>query len=587
MSIMLNGIGVSRGIGIGSAYVLYREQPEVQEYLISEDAIEKEILRYTRAKDSALMELSAIKNRIDSDTPDEILAFIDTHLLMIDDPVLNNGVINHIKKLRNAEWALQIQCERLISVFDNMQDEYLKTRQDDIFHVVRSIQLCLGDENPQHQLGGDSLKGRVIVADDLTPADTLLMKHQKIAGFITEYGGPLSHTAILARSLGIPALVGVHKARQLINANESVILDGQRGMLIIAPDNKSLKHFKSLRRQEQQRRADLKRLANQPAITQDAQHITLHGNIDRPEDVKALRKVEETGVGLYRTEMMFLNASTPPNETQQYLEYRKAVKALKGNPLTIRTLDLGADKEMKDTQQHGPLVHNPAMGLRAIRRCLKHPEMFIQQLKAIYRASAFGPIRMMIPMLTNHSEIDQILNLIKQAKAELDLKKQAYDDNVPLGAMIEVPAAALAAETFAERLDFLSIGTNDLIQYTLALDRIDDEVSYLYDPLHPSVLQLIDMTIQAGRKANIPVSMCGEMASDANYTRLLLGLGLKYFSVPATALLEIKSIIVDANISKLEDETQRILTLHRHSDISQAVEQINKNKHSAPLKLHA
>lgn len=586
MSIMLNGIGVSRGIGIGNVYVLYREQPEVQEYLITEDEVESEIQRYIRAKLSALTELSAIKKRIDSDTPDEILAFIDTHLLMIDDPVLNTGVINHIKQLRNAEWALQIQCERLMSVFNNMQDEYLRTRQDDIYHVVRSIQLCLGDENPAHQLG-DSLKGKIIVADDLTPADTLLMKHQKIAGFITEYGGPLSHTAILARSLGIPALVGVHKARQLINANEPVIIDGQRGMLIISPDNKSLKHFKGLRRQEQKRKEELKQLANQPAITKDQHHITLHGNIDRHEDVKTLRKVEETGVGLYRTEMMFISAKTPPDEEQQYQEYRKIVKALKGNPLTIRTLDLGADKEMKDTQQHGPLAHNPAMGLRAIRRCLKHPELFLMQLRAILRASAFGPIRMMIPMLTNHSEIDQILVLIKQAKAELDLKKQAYDDNIPLGAMIEVPAAALSAETFAERLDFLSIGTNDLIQYTLALDRIDDEVSYLYDPLHPSVLRLIDITLKAGRNAGIPVSMCGEMASDANYTRLLLGLGLKYFSVPATVLLEIKSIIIEANISKLEDETRQLLKLHHHADISLAVERINKNQHSAPLKLHA
>jgi len=586
MSIMLNGIGVSRGIGIGSAYVLYREQPEVQEYLIAEADVEQEIQRYTRAKLSALTELSAIKKRIDSDTPEEILAFIDTHLLMIDDPVLNTGVINHIKNLRNAEWALQIQRERLISVFDNMDDEYLKTRADDISHVVRSIQLCLGDENPQHQLG-DSLKGRVIVADDLTPADTLLMKHQKIAGFITEYGGPLSHTAILARNLGIPALVGVHKARQLINANEQVILDGQRGMLIIAPDNKSLKHFKALKRQQLQKRTDLKRLANKPAITQDNIHITLHGNIDRPEDIRALRQVEETGVGLYRTEMMFINASVAPNEEQQYQEYRKAIKALKGNPLTIRTLDLGGDKEMKDTQQHGPLAHNPAMGLRAIRRCLKHPELFLLQLKAILRASAYGPVRMMIPMVTNHAEIDQILLLINQAKAELDIKRKAYDDNIPLGAMIEVPAAALAAETFAERLDFLSIGTNDLIQYTLALDRIDDEVSYLYDPLHPSVLRLIDITLKAGKNAGIPVSMCGEMASDPSYTRLLLGLGLQYFSVPATALLEIKSIIIEANISKLETEASKIMKLHHHADISLAVEQINREKHNAPLKLHA
>ena len=587
MSIMLNGIGVSRGIGIGDAYVLYREQPEVQEFLIDESQVEEEIQRYQRAKEAALRELSAIKKRIDQDTPDEIIAFIDTHLLMIDDPVLNAGVINHIKRLRNAEWALQIQCERLISVFDNMHDEYLKTRQDDINHVVRSIQLCLGDENPQQQMLGDSLKGRVIVADDLTPADTLLMKHQKIAGFITEYGGPLSHTAILARSLGIPALVGVHKARQLINANEQVIIDGLRGMLIVAPDTKSLRHFRSLRRQEQERKIQLKRLANRPAITKDEQTITLHGNVDRAEDIKTLRSIDETGVGLYRTEMMFISANTAPDENQQYQEYRKAVKALKGKPLTIRTLDLGADKEMKDAQQHGPLVHNPAMGLRAIRRCLKHPEMFMMQLKAILRASAFGPVRLMIPMLTNHSEIDQIFMLIKQAKLELDKKKQAYDKNIAIGAMIEVPAAALAADTFAERLDFLSIGTNDLIQYTLALDRIDDEVSYLYDPLHPSVLRLIDMIIKAGRRAEIPVSMCGEMASDPIYTRLLLGLGLRYFSVPATALLEIKSIINKANASELETKIEEILKLHHHFDITRAVKKLNLDQINTPIQLQA
>ena len=586
MSIMLNGIGVSRGIGIGDAYVLYREQPEVQEYLITSGDVEKEIQRYMRAKDSALKELSAIKTRIDTDTPDEIVSFIDTHLLMIDDPVLTTGVINHIMRLRNAEWALQIQCERLTSVFENMHDEYLKTRQDDIHHVVRSIQLCLGDENPEYQLG-DALKGRVIIADDLTPADTLLMKHQKIAGFITEYGGPLSHTAILARSLGIPALVGVHKARQIINANEQIIIDGHRGMLIVDPDKKSLKHFKSLRRQERQRKADLKRLANQPAITRDSQSITLHGNIDRPEDIKTLKSIDQTGVGLYRTEMMFLSVSTAPGEEQQFAEYRKAVRALKGNPLTIRTLDLGADKEMKDTQQHGPLAHNPAMGLRAIRRCLKHPDMFMMQLKAILRASAYGPVRMMIPMVTNHTEIDQVIMLIKQAKSELDLKKQAYDDKIPLGVMIEVPAAALAADTFAERLDFLSIGTNDLIQYTLALDRIDDEVSYLYDPLHPSVLRLIEMTLKAGHHANIPVSMCGEMASDPMYTRLLLGMGLSYFSVPATALLEIKSIINEADILKLQPDIQAIMCLHHHSDIARAVNKLNMQKYDSPLKLHA
>lgn len=589
MSIMLNGIGVSRGIGIGQAYVLYREQTEITEYHIDDDQVDSEIERYHRAKNNALQQLCEIKNRIARETPDDILSFIDTHLLMIDDPVLNSGVIHHIQHGCNAEWALQIQHDRLVSVFEEMQDEYLKTRKDDISHVVRSIQRCLVVEHEEQQPDG-SLKGRLIVADDLTPADTLLLKHQKVGGFVTEYGGPLSHTAILARSLGIPAVVGIHKARQIIQSNETIIIDGERGMLIAAPDAKSLKHFRHLRRKQQARIADLGTLKNRPAVTRDGVHILLHGNIDRPADIRQLRAVDETGVGLYRTEMMFLSCETPPGEDEQFQVLRRAVKAMKGQPLTIRTLDLGADKEMKDTPQHGPLVHNPAMGLRAIRRCLKHPEQFTLQLKAILRASAYGPVKIMVPMMTCLSELDQTLTLLEQAKSELRNRRLRFDDDIDIGAMIEVPAAALSADNFAQRLDFLSIGTNDLIQYTLALDRIDDEVSYLYNPLHPSVLRLIDFTIKAGKQAGIPVSLCGEMASDPLYTRLLLGMGLEYFSVPPNAILEIKSIITNSLISDLAEQTADIFRLHKPNEIIQAVEHLNKRpatSRTTALRLHA
>lgn len=575
---MFSGIGVSKGIAIGNAYVLCREQPEIREYAIAPQRIEHEIQRFHRARKKAGRQLQAIKRKISKDMPQDITQFIDTHLLMIDDPVLCDSTVKHIRRrVCNAEWALQIQCGRLVKVFDDMDDAYLKTRKDDVIHVVQRIQHCLAtDTDAEHYDEKDEhLKGRIIVADDLTPADTLLLQHQKIAGFITEYGGPLSHTAILARNLGIPAIVGVPNIRQLIQANETLIMDGGRGMIIAAPDRASLGHFREQRKDELQRKRDLFELKNRSTITRDGIKISLHGNIDRPADVRTLRQFDHTGVGLYRTEMLFLERNEAPSEEEQFETYRRALRALKGKSLTIRTADLGADKEINSSLQHGPLAHNPAMGLRAIRRCLKEPQQFMRQLRAILRVGAYGPVCMMIPMLTCVSELEKTLELIDQAKDELRTRKQKFDENLHIGAMIEVPAAALSANTFAEKLDFLSIGTNDLIQYTLALDRIDDEVSYLYNPLHPSVLKLIDITLKAGEQHGIPVSLCGEMASDPLYTRLLLGMGLKCFSVQANSLLEIKHIIINSDISQLKPHILELLNCSHPDDIELAVAQIN------------
>ena len=574
---MFNGIGVSKGIAIGQAYVLYREQPEVREYTIDKSRIQHEIKRFHRARKQAQQQLQDIKQKITDDVPKDITQFIDTNLLMLNDPILNDGTLKHIEQNTcNAEWALQAQCDRLVKVFDEMNDPYLKTRKDDIIHIVQRIQRCLSSDAdadlPQEQ---DYLKGRIIVADDLTPADTLLMQHQKIAGFITEYGGPLSHTAILARNLGIPAIVGVHNAKQLIQANETLILDGKQGMLIAKPDRRALTHFRSLRKDEKQRRRNLFELKNKATITTDGHRINLYGNIDRPADIRVLRQFDHTGVGLYRTEMLFIERDENPSEEEQFDTYRRALRALKGHPLTIRTADLGADKELESTLQHGPLAHNPAMGLRAIRRCLKEPRQFLKQLRAILRVAAYGPVNMMIPMLTCVTELDQLFELIEQAKSELKNNKQRFDANLKIGAMIEVPSAALAAQTFAEKLDFLSIGTNDLIQYTLALDRIDDEVSYLYNPLHPSVLKLIDIILQAGEKTGIRVSLCGEMASDPKYTRLLLGMGLKCFSVQANSLLEIKHIINHSSIEQLAPKIREILSHTHPDDIERKLKELN------------
>ncbi len=579
MPVMFNGIGVSKGIAIGNAYVLCRDQPEIREYAIAPQRIEHEIQRFHRARKKAGKQLQAIKRKISKDMPQDITQFIDTHLLMIDDPVLCDSTVKHIRRrVCNAEWALQIQCGRLVKVFDDMDDAYLKTRKDDVIHVVQRIQHCLAmDTDAEHYDEKDEhLKGRIIVADDLTPADTLLLQHQKIAGFITEYGGPLSHTAILARNLGIPAIVGVANIRQLIQANENLIMDGGRGMIIAAPDRASLSHFREQRKDELQRKRDLFNLKNKTTVTRDGIKIELQGNIDRPADVRTLRQFDHTGVGLYRTEMLFLERNEAPSEEEQFDTYRRALRALKGEPLTIRTADLGADKEINNSLQHGPLAHNPAMGLRAIRRCLKEPQLFMRQLRAILRVAAYGPVSMMIPMLTCVSELEKTMALIDQAKDELRESKQKFDENLSIGAMIEVPAAALSAPAFAEKLDFLSIGTNDLIQYTLALDRIDDEVSYLYNPLHPSVLKLIDITLKAGDQHGIPVSLCGEMASDPIYTRLLLGMGLKCFSVQANSLLEIKRIIINSDISKLKPHIHKLLRCSHPDDIEQAVAQLNE-----------
>lgn len=575
MSILLNGAGVSKGIAIGEAYVYSREQNEISEHKVSKSQQKNEIQRFKQALTMASNQLHEIKQKIAADTPPDILAFIDTHLLMLEDPAFNESTISNIREYScNAEWALQIQSDRLVQIFNEMEDPYLRTRKDDVLHVVRRIQNCLA-ESPEHVPDGALLKGRIIIADDLTPADTLMLQHHKIAGFVTEFGGPLSHTAILSKNLGIPAIVGVHHARQLIRTGETLIIDGLHGMVISQPDKSSLKQYREIKKKAVARTNLLNKLKNIPAITLDGTAITLHGNIDRPEDIRVLKKYDDTGVGLYRTEMMFLEKNSYPDEETQFKTYKRALFRLKGQLLTIRTMDLGADKELEDTIKQGPMAHNPALGLRAIRRCLKEPDDFLPQLRAILRVAALGPVRMMIPMLTNIEEIQQVLKLIETAKQQLKQRKSQFDQNLLIGAMIEVPAAALSASAFAKQLDFLSIGTNDLIQYTLALDRIDDEVSYLYNPLNPAVLQLINNTICAGKEANVPVSLCGEMASDPHYTRLLLGMGLDYFSVQANSLLEVKHIINNSRLGSLRTQVQKILKAHTADEIESLVEQLN------------
>jgi len=576
MSLALSGTGVSRGIAIGKAHILHRGQMEIPEYVVPKKYVKDEITRLKNALVTAAAQLKAIRKHIPKNTPADIGSFIDAHLLMIQDSMLSDEPINMIKQQQcNAEWALKQQRDMLVKVFEDMDDPYLRTRKDDIDHVVSRIQGLLLDESAYASDVDSRLNGAILIADDLSPADTVLMQHFGIAGFVTEFGGPTSHTSILARSLGVPAIVGLHNARSFLQENDEIIIDGHAGILLADADDNTNKYYRRRQREEKKRINELTALKDKTAITRDKQSIKLHANIELPEDIPAVRKVAAEGIGLYRTEFLYMNRDDFPSENEQFKVYRKVVKALKGAPVTIRTFDLGADKQVDGNTPNKQSGTNPALGLRAVRLCLRDTEMFMPQLRAILRASAFGPVRIMIPMLSNLTELHQVKQLIDDAKLELDREGKVYADEIPIGGMIEVPAAALSANQFAKQLDFLSIGTNDLIQYTLAIDRIDDEVGYLYEPLHPAVLQLIHMSIRAANKAKIPISMCGEMAGDPHFTRLLLGLGLREFSMHPSALLEVKRIVNSSNTLELEKPARKTLNSARQSDVEKIVNSMN------------
>ena len=562
MTISIQGISVSRGIAIGQVHCIKRDQIDVPEYLIRNTQIDSEILRLDNAITNARKELRAIRDHIPSSTSINISEFINTHLLMLEDNALTEEPKRIIKdRLCNAEWALKLQRDALVNVFDEMADAYLSTRKDDVGHVVNRILRILLKQKPLlDELPDEHLRGKVIVADDLTPADTVLMQHYGIAAFATEFGGSTSHTAILARNLRIPAVVGLHSAKKLIKNDDLVILDGGSGIVLVNPDKTVLSYYIKKQNEVKKYYSSLEKLKDSPARSIDGTPITLMANIELPEDFETVRDIGAAGVGLYRTEFLYMNRNNPPDEEEHFQTYIKVIEALRGLPLTIRTVDLGADKEVDGVgRQTSNIRSNPALGLRAVRLCLKEPEFFRPQLRAILRASAHGPIRIMIPMLTNTQEMQQVLFIIDELKLELKNKLIEFDQEIKVGGMIEVPASAICADIFADKLDFLSIGTNDLIQYTMAIDRINDEVNYLYDPLHPAVLRLIQATIVAGQKANIPISMCGEMAGEKEYTQLLLGLGLREFSMHPATLLEVKEIINKTNINELVELTKKAL----------------------------
>lgn len=557
MSFSMHGVPVSGGIAIGHAHLVSHALLEVAHYIVPKNLIQQEIKRFEQAVQSVRNDLEAIRQQLPATAPSELDSFINTHLMILADRTISEVPAEIIaRELCNAEWALKQQMDDLVEQFEQIDDEYLRERKQDVVQVVeRVIKVLLG--HPSQAPIQQQESAIVLVAHDLSPADAIQFKQHKFAAFITDVGGATSHTAILARSLNIPSIVALQRSRGLIHDGELIIVDGNQGVVVVSPDRDTLAEYRLRQDQWELEQQKLKRIKSTKAVTLDGTAVELHANIEVPDDVVKAKAAGATGVGLYRTEFLFMNRRDMPGEEEQYQAYRKVAEAMKGMPVTIRTLDLGADKEMNpDTVRS---CTNPALGLRAIRLCLSEPLIFHTQLRAILRASHYGNIRILIPMLSNLTELRQSLQMVERAKISLRKQDIPFKENIKIGGMIEIPAAALCAEAFAKELDFLSIGTNDLIQYTLAIDRTDDAVSHLYNPLHPAVLGLVENTIRACQRQDKSVSVCGEMAGDPALTRLLLGFGLRQFSMHPAQMLAVKRQVLQSDVPNLTPVARKIL----------------------------
>lgn len=579
MSFTLHGLAVSSGIAIGQAHLISQATLEVSHLVIAPRLVEKEVTRFDAAVAQVRSEFQSMKAGMEG-SPTDIGAFIDLHLMILSDPELSEAPKQIIRERRcNAEWAIVQQMEVLVAQFEKIDDIYLRERSYDVRQVVeRVVRELVG--RPGHAVvkAPKTTKGEnlIVVAHDLSPADVMAFKDQHFASFVTDVGGATSHTAILARGMGIPAVLGLHNARQLIRDKETIIVDGTRGVLIVNPDQRILEEYELKKSQLEIERSKLKLLKTARATTLDRVKIDLLANIEEPSDVAAMIESGADGVGLFRTEFIFLGRGDMPSEEEQFEAYRKTVKGMQGRPITIRTFDLGNDKQVLSDETLGDRKRdNPALGLRSIRLSLADPKSFLAQLRAILRVSKLGKVKILIPMLSHAFQIDQTLALLEQAKSSLRGERIAFDENIEVGGMIEVPAAALAVGMFLRRLDFLSIGTNDLIQYTLAIDRADEQVSNLYDPLHPAILMLLAHIISTAERTNIPVSMCGEMAGDPNLTRLLLGMGLRQFSMYPAQIPAVKQKIKQSDISEITPIVRRILRLEEPGKIQEQLDRLN------------
>jgi phosphoenolpyruvate-protein phosphotransferase (PTS system enzyme I) len=558
MSFVLHGVGVSSGIAIGHAYLASHAALEVAHHIVPENQVSNEISRLDIAFNGVREELEALNASVVSGpAAPEYGAFLELHRMILDDPTLSTAAKTYIAQNQcNAEWAITQQMGVLMAQFEEIEDPYLRERKTDVIQVVeRVLKILLGHPGyvpPPLKHDGDS----ILVAHDLSPADVIQYKQHRFTAFLTDLGGLTSHTAIVARSLNIPSIVALHHARGLIRDNDVLIVDGAQGVVIVGPDQHVLTEYRLRQNELELEKQKLKRIKTTPATTLDGTAVELQANIELPQDVEQVKENGATGVGLFRSEFLFLNRDSLPDEDEQFEAYRTVARKMRGMPVTIRTFDLGADKNLDNAKR---VAANPALGLRAIRLCLAEPQMFNTQLRAILRASRYGQIRILVPMLSSVSEIAQTLQLLENAKQSLRMEKIPFDEKIQIGGMIEIPAAALCLDVFMRKLDFLSIGTNDLIQYTLAIDRADDSVAHLYDSLHPAVLRLVAHIIRTANRTGVPVAICGEIAGDIVFTRLLLGFGLRTFSMHPAQLLTVKREVLRSNLPDIIPLAQKIL----------------------------
>lgn len=553
MTLALTGHAVSRGIAIGQAHLVEPNELEIGEYRIGADKVEAEVVRLRDALNTAREQLELLVERVTRSAGTAASEMIQTHILMLADPSIGDAAERRIRaEFCNAEWALQSQLETILLEFRHMEDEYIRSRGEDVAQVIRMVQTELskvgGDRSFDHI--PDRLAKTLVVTSDLTPGELAVLHERGVAGIVTEHGSPYSHAAILASSLGIPAVFGVRLANSLLTEGETLILDGRLGVIFASPDDAFIKHYHDIERITSRFRKSLDEIRSKPVLSLDGASVLLQVNAERADEIRLAAELDADGVGLYRTEFLFMRGEAPDEESQ-LREYLAATLALAGKPLTIRTLDLGADKtsEALDFSLLRSSM-NPALGLRAIRLCLRDTDLFKTQLRAILRASATGKVRCLVPMLTSVHEVCMVKSLLDEARSELQIRGQSYDPQMQLGGMIEVPAAALAIEDLGHHLDFLSIGTNDLLQYALAADRVDEQVAHLYDPLHPGVVRLLQYMFTACTETQMPVNVCGELAGDRRYTRLLLALGLRSFSMHPGRLLEVKQVILETHIER-------------------------------------
>ena len=558
---VLHGYAAGKGIAIGRAHLVVRGISELPQYHLPESELAGEVARFDAAVKATRKQLEQLRSAIPENAPAELGAFISLHLMLLGDVTLSREPADILQEQAiNAEWALKIQTDRLSQQFDEIDDEYLRQRKQDMLQVVERIQKNLAGQSTELNLDANLLDDTILIAHDLSAADTLFFKDQRIEGFVTDIGGPTSHTAILGRSLNIPSVIGVGNARQLISEHEWVIVDGIQGVLIIDPDELVLAEYRLRLKHYRSRLRALNKIKKTAAATLDGEEIELFANIESVDDVKALHNIGADGVGLLRTEFAYLNRNSLPEEDELYQLYSDIAKKLKGKPLTIRTVDLGVDKNPRwfgtGGTPNGSL--NPALGLTGIRLCHAEPVMFRTQMRAVLRAAVHGKLRIMFPMISSLSELKQSLTHLDTARKQLVERQEAFGE-LEVGCMIEIPSAALTVSSLLKWVDFVSVGTNDLIQYTLSVDRSDDAVSYLYQPAHPAIIRLLAHIIRTANRMGKGVSVCGEMAGDTKYTRMLLGLGLRKFSMNINNLLDVKDVVLHSHTERLENEMAKLM----------------------------